>query len=377
MNPPRVALAVRTPAEEQALRSWVESHGGSVVASSATPDDAVAAAQRERPDLILARTELVRGNAQDLAERLWAQAPETGVAIVGPLADGYEAALRAGAVAYIEQLDERGWVAAVDGAQTVARRRALRAQPQGTSHGQVVGVVSAKGGVGRSFVAANLAASLGALGESVLLDLDLGYADLTHWGRTERDAQSIDDLIAVLRAGEAREDDVRAVERRCPGFVLLPGSRGGSASNAWLGEGGELLRRLAQAAAQRYSWVVLDTGPSLLERAPRLIQAIGQAVVVSGPELGSLRATRRFLSELDGYAGQRIVAVNRANRGEAWDVIRASAPQGSSPPARIKDDRGFARRLALSGLEATAQRPRGVHRTFLALASELAARRRA
>jgi pilus assembly protein CpaE len=234
----------------------------------------------------------------------------------------------------------------------------------------LIAVLSAKGGVGRSFIAANLAACLAERTPTALVDLDLQFGDISSWGEDGTvDRTSIDQLAAVVATGEVQLEDVRAVARaRFGKVVLLPGTRSPLEGSTWASERGARAQRLVQSLRKWYAVVVVDGLPGVLEPVIRIARMSTLAVVVSGCDAGSLRATQRYLELLDRFAPvPRLVIANRVDRGEPRPLVAKAIGVGERT-VYLKEDRTFARRLVVEGLAAPQQRGRPLARGFLALA---------
>jgi len=314
----------------------------------------------------------------DLVRALWARAPGLGAILVAkPGVIDRADAIRAGALDTIEipPRDRADAMLAAPVAELEKRRRLLLAGAQAargpatTEGGSIVTVVSAKGGVGRSFVAANLAACLAVHARTCLCDLDLEGAEVSTWGADGSNA-SVDQLAAVLRTGELAPQDVAAVAQpRFGGVSLLPGPQRGA--GLWAEHDGTFSLKLVRAVRQWYPWVVVDTPAGTIAPAPAIAAASTILVVVSGGDIGNLRATKRYLELLDGANPvPRIVVINRSDRGEDRKIVRAALPPKEFI-VFVKDDRNSARHLVVDGRAAPQQGRRGAARAFRDLAGRV------
>jgi MinD-like ATPase involved in chromosome partitioning or flagellar assembly len=314
-----------------------------------------------------------------------ARGDDVGVVLVASAADpAFERrALRAGALDVLSMpLDGAAAEALGEAVREAARRRALRppvregaplAQPP--ELGTLVAVVSAKGGVGRSFVAASVASMLAERDAVVLCDLDLQFGDLSSWG-AERSERTIDRIAAVVAAGEVQRADVEAVaEQRFGKVTLLPGPRSPVDGAIWASERGSRALGLTGALRRWYDWVVVDGLPGLLEPVVGIARRAQLLLVVTTCEVGALRATQRYLELLDRFVPvPRVVVANRSNKGAGAKHVRPAVGERERI-AFLKEDTTFARRLVVEGLAAAQQRGRGVSRSFAKLADEVRAAR--
>lgn len=376
----RIVLAA-ADTDAPRLREVLTAAGADVVASANTSDEAIRVSLERRPDLVVARDGIGGVPPIELTEQLWARAPGIGCVIVA--SDGSDElerhALIAGALAVVAlpegESDPAPLSAALAEARTaLQRRRTLLAQSQpraGTKLGNAVVMTSAKGGVGRSFIAAGVASWLAESANVALCDLDLQFGDIATWGREDPPTRSIEQLAAVVAAGEITLDDVRAVaEQRFGKVSLLAGPRSPVEGTSWAADRGARSVRLVGALRRWFDWIVVDGLAGVLEPVVRLARGAQLVIVVTGCEVGQLRATQRYLELLDRYApSPRIVVANRAGRSE-----RKLATQ-ALPRERlffVGNDRTFARRLVVEGLAAPRQRGRGVSRALAKVADAVA-----
>lgn len=222
-----------------------------------------------------------------------------------------------------------------------ATARLVRAPaPSGTRSGAVWTVFGPRGGSGTTFVASHLAAALAARGtETVLVDLDLAFADVTHALGIAEPRRTLADLLPVLDEMTDRHLQ-EALERHDAGFrvLLAPAD---SAVGVGEPEVAALLD-LLKAEADR----VIAHVPRGMDAATRaaLVGAARVAVVLQ-PDVLSLRAARRALDAVP-IAGKTLAVVTAFRRGEVGlaDIERTLGcdaivvpPDPTAPPAQ---DRG-------------------------------------
>ncbi len=179
------------------------------------------------------------------------------------------------------------------------------------SAGHLVAVTSGKGGVGKTFVSANLAAALARAGRRVLvLDADLGLANL----------DVVLNLFPKITlhdvfTGRATLDD--AILPAPGGFSVLLAGSGMVEYSRMTPELREQLQRLVAEIAPRYDHVLLDTGAGISDVVLYTVSLAGSVLVVVTPEPTSLT---------DAYATIKVLATTQARRRIALVVNQTRKP---------------------------------------------------
>jgi flagellar biosynthesis protein FlhG len=152
-----------------------------------------------------------------------------------------------------------------------------------------VSIGGGKGGVGKSLIAVNLAASIASLGlETVLVDADLGAPNLHTLFGVEKPGPT---LAALLDRRIARLEEA-LVGTNVPHLSLIPGSSVPGAAN--LGHQ-EKLKLVRQVRAIDADVVIVDVGAGATFNTIDLFSAAELRLVVATPELTSLHNAYCFL----------------------------------------------------------------------------------
>jgi len=173
-------------------------------------------------------------------------------------------------------------------------------EPAPAAHrARVTAVTSGKGGVGKTFVSANLAAALAARGERVLvLDADLGLANLdVALNLTPR--HTLHDVIG----DRANLDD--ALTEAPGGFTVLPAGSGLLEYSRLTADVRERLLQILDTLRPRFDRVLLDTGAGISDVVLYTVSLADEVLMVATPEPTSLT---------DAYAAIKVLATTQQRR---------------------------------------------------------------
>ena len=159
--------------------------------------------------------------------------------------------------------------------------------------GKVIVVTSGKGGVGQTTSTAALGAALAQRNEKVVVvDFDVGLRNLDLVMGAER--RVVYDLINVIQ-GDAKLPQALIRDKRLETLFLLPASQTRDKDN--LTEEG--VERVIAELKQHFDWIICDS-PAGIERGATLaMRHADVAVVVTNPEVSSVRDSDRIIGLLD------------------------------------------------------------------------------
>ncbi len=171
---------------------------------------------------------------------------------------------------------------------------------------KVLVVTSGKGGVGKTTSAAALGAALAQTGLQVaVVDFDVGLRNLDLVMGAER--RVVFDLINVIQ-GDAKLAQALIRDKRVETLSLLPASQTRD-KDALTPEGVE---RVINELREKFDWIVCDS-PAGIERGATLaMRHADMAVVVTNPEVSSVRDSDRIIGLLDSKTA-------RAEAGETME----------------------------------------------------------
>lgn len=313
----------------------VREHLGHVLSESdgfelaaAVPDSpGVMTALDRHPDigLIVIDEAADDGRGHALTRTVGMAVPLTGIVMV---VEAHNAAEMSTAMAAAMDVGARSVIARNAGLEEVLTRfeavaawsavaqAAVSAERSGGRSGRIVAVAGAKGGVGTS-VLALLLARAGRTGDTTLVDLDVGAGDLTAYSGV-RTRRSIVDLAGV--EGEITGRMLRETTYDVPGGIrLLPapadGERGEEVTAA-------AVRSILSGLRFESDLAVLDVGTHLDEARATALEFADRILLVSTPDLPSLRSARRALAQWERLAIRQPTSVELVlNRRTPKDEI--------------------------------------------------------
>ena len=164
---------------------------------------------------------------------------------------------------------------------------------------RIIAVTSGKGGVGKTFVAANLAAALARRGERVLvLDADLGLANL----------DVVLNLYPKLTLHDVFTGNVTLDDAILPapgGFSVLLAGSGMLEYSRMTPEMGDKLRAVIEQVRPRFDHVLLDTGAGISDVVLFTVSLADEVLIVATTEPTSLT---------DAYATVKVLAATQLAR---------------------------------------------------------------
>lgn len=187
----------------------------------------------------------------------------------------------------------------------------------------IMAVTSGKGGVGKTFVSANLAAALARNGRKVLvLDADLGLANL----------DVVLNLFPKITLHDVFTGKATLAEAVLPapgGFHVLLAGSGMVEYSRMTPEVRDKLQQVIDEVAPRYDHVLLDTGAGISDVVLYTVSLAGEVLVVATPEPTSLTdayATIKVLATTQGRRRIRLL-VNQVRKAGEGRVVRQQLQQ--------------------------------------------------
>jgi flagellar biosynthesis protein FlhG len=214
------------------------------------------------------------------------------------------------------------------------------ASPRPARRAKTMAITSGKGGVGKTFLSANLAAALARRGERVLvLDADLGLANL----------DVVLNLFPKVTLHDVFTGKVPLEEAILPapgGFSVLLAGSGLVEYSRLTPEVRDQLLRIIDTLAPRFDYILLDTGAGMSDVVLYAVSLADDVLVVATPEPTSMTdayATIKLLTTQQQRSAICLV-VNQVGKVGEGRVIRSQLqlvvdrfvvpmlPEGAEPP---------------------------------------------
>jgi pilus assembly protein CpaE len=338
--------------DPQATEAYRFALGGDAVQIQSGPRVSRALQEDPRHALVVIGPDIDLDAACELAEHERVQRPDLGVVLLRHRVDvtSLGQALRSG-VREVVQTDDQNALA-----EAVRRSLALTAQLSGHAHsatgreGKLITVFSAKGGVGKTMMATNLATYLASTGaRTLLVDLDLMFGDVAISLQLVP-LGSVSDVVSMGGHIDAQGIASVVTEHADSGLhVIAAPADPGDADRIPAPVVSELLR----VARSNYDYVLVDTPPSFTDHVLAAFDLSDLTLLIATLDIPAIKNLRLAMSTLDTLGASRdsrTIVLNRADAKVGLrpdDVetalkqpISASVPNSLSVPASV--NRGVA-----------------------------------
>ena len=159
---------------------------------------------------------------------------------------------------------------------------------------KVIVVTSGKGGVGKTTTSASIAAGLSMKGhKTVAIDFDVGLRNLDLSMGCER--RVVYDLVNVVR-GEANLRQALIRDKRQDNLYVLPASQTRDKDALHLEGVGRVIDELGR---EGFDYIICDSPAGIEKGAQLAMYYADEAIVVTNPEVSSVRDSDRILGLLD------------------------------------------------------------------------------
>ena len=197
---------------------------------------------------------------------------------------------------------------------------------------EVIVITSGKGGVGKTTTTANIGIGLAKLGKKVLvIDTDLGLRNLdVVLGLENRIVYNLVDVIE----GKCRPKQAIIKDKRFQDLYLLPSAQTKDKSSV----SPEQMKKLTEDLREDYDFVLLDCPAGIEQGFQNAIAGADKAIVVTTPEVSSIRDADRIIGllEASGIRDNQLVI----NRLRVDMVKKGDMMSEYLPPSDRRGDSG-------------------------------------
>jgi pilus assembly protein CpaE len=196
--------------------------------------------------------------------------------------------------------------------------------------GRVITVTSAKGGVGKTLVATNLAVGLARSGthSTVLVDLDLQFGDVASALNLEPEYTLPDALRSAVSGDTMVLKTFLSLHET--GLYVICGPRSPAAGDAITGEE---IGQLLQLLSTEFTHVVVDTSSGLSDHVLAALDVTSDLVLVTSLDVPGARGLRKeldALNELSMFPETRQLVLNFVDKRGGLSVADVEATLGAA-----------------------------------------------
>lgn len=171
-------------------------------------------------------------------------------------------------------------------------------------------ITSGKGGVGKTTICANLGMRLSALGNRVaMIDVDIGLNNLDVIMNIEN--RVVYDLADVIE-GKCRLKQALIQDLRFPTLFTLPSSH--LFTNTRITS--YAIKSVVEQLSQTFDYILLDCPAGIDSGFHRAVHCADEAIIVTTPNLTSIRDADKVLTILNSYSLGKITFIMNRARGD-------------------------------------------------------------
>jgi pilus assembly protein CpaE len=321
-TPIRTVLVSDCPHSAGLFKAALAEAGGFLLAGTAErAEHGLREVMKARPSLLC----LSLADAQDaleLAERIAELYPATTI-FLATETDSPELLKRAMRMGVREVLSRPPTPDELAGALQRLTRQRVQGGTQRQTAGEIIAVFAAKGGLGATFLASNLAVHLAASGErrAAIVDLNLELGDVSTFLNV-RAGHSILDLVTPATGMDAQLVESTLATHRSGLKLLAQPEDAADADRVTGGEVGQVLTRFKTM----FEYTVVDTPRRFDERTLEALDLADHILLIAALDLPTIRNARRSIEVFNrlGYGERLKLIVNRHRSDRATERMERS-----------------------------------------------------
>lgn len=177
---------------------------------------------------------------------------------------------------------------------------------------EIISILSGKGGVGKTFTAANLSLALQDLGEQVVcIDTDLNSPNLAlQLGHKPKD-YTIEDFL------NDEVDPLKAINIHESGLMFIPPSLHLTNEGISQDKLGEMIEKFSGFADR----IIIDTPPGFKEGLHEALKLSDRSVIVTNPEIQALQDAQKIVDEASSE-GSKVEGIVLNKAEDIFEEIR-------------------------------------------------------
>lgn len=340
----RVLIADDVQATRENIRKLIEFHPGiTVVGEAAAAESAIQQAKEVQPDIILMDINMPGMDGITATSLLSAEVPKAGIIIMSVQAEReyLRKAMAAGAKDYLTKPfsgDELLQAVKQVHATQQQRRKVVAFEPKPPEEGKVITVFSAKGGIGKTTIATNLAVALAdkTRGRVCIIDADLQFGDVSLFlnilpratiADLVADIDNLDDKVLTgYLTKHNQQVDVLAAPLRPEQAEMVTGAH---------------LTTVLKTLRTMYQYIIIDTAPAFNEAMLAALDEADQILVVASLDLPTIKNVKLCLEIMESlaYGPEKIkLVLNRTNSEGGMDIREAEESLKRSFTATLPSD---------------------------------------
>ena len=186
---------------------------------------------------------------------------------------------------------------------------------------EVIVVTSGKGGVGKTTTTANLGTGLAAMGKKVvLIDTDIGLRNLdVIMGLENRIVYNLVDVVE----GKCRIKQALIRDKRYPGLYLMPSAQTRDKSAVTPPQ----MIKMVGTLREQFDYIILDCPAGIEQGFQNAIAGADRALVITTPEVSSIRDADRIIGLLSANEIERAdlvvnkLKIDMVRRSDVADIL--------------------------------------------------------